>query len=324
MRTVLVGAVESTRAALETLVAEGAAPAAVFTLPRDRTQRHSDFADLRPVAEAHGIPVMEVANVNEEASLERLRSYEPELIFVIGWSQICRESFLAAPSRGCIGYHPSALPRNRGRAVIPWTILQGESQTGSTLFWLDEGLDSGNIMLQERFPVALDETAQSLYAKHLRMLRNMLHRAVPLLASGSAPSTPQDHTRATYCAKRTPADGMVDWHAPAERVWRLIRAVGDPYPGAFTFQGSQRLHLWSAEPAGRGPYVGVPGQIQALEAEGALVTCGEGRLLRLQTVQLEGEDRAPAARVLKRHEKLGIDWLALWERSAAPVAEAWA
>jgi methionyl-tRNA formyltransferase len=315
MQSVLVGAVASSRVALEVLGQSRQPPAAVVTLPLSHARRHSDYVDLRPLARDLGIPVIECVDINAPDVVERIRGLEPMLAFVIGWSQLCRRDFLSVPRSGCIGFHPARLPEHRGRAVIPWTILEGYSETGATLFWMDEGMDSGDILAQACVPVAEEETARSLYEKHMHALRGMLTGAIPRLRDGTAPRMPQAHSQATYCAKRTPSDGLVDWTASAHQVWTLIRAVGDPYPGAFTYhRGPCRLVLWAADYVGSGPYTGVPGQVQAFADGGAIVRCGDERHVLVRTVQPEGAPRAPAAQVLRMHERLGIDWVGLMEQ----------
>lgn len=308
MRLLLVGAVESTHTALVTLLASDVPPVAVMTLPESRASRHSDWIDLRPLADDAGIPVVDTPDINASAILEEAAALVPDYALVIGWSQICRSSFLGIPTGGAIGYHPAPLPENRGRAVIPWTILQGRRETGSTLFWMDTGMDTGDILVQERFPVAPDETARSLYDKHLEALGRSLITALPLLDAANPPRLVQDHDRATYCARRTRDDGLIDWASSAASVWTLVRATGDPYPGAFSFRGGRRLTVWEADHVGAGPYWGLPGQVQALVGSDALVQCGDGEHLLLRTVQLEGEQRAAAADVLRVHERLGVDW----------------
>ena len=314
MRTVLVGAVDSTKIALEILVKHGVAPLALFTLPPSKSSRHSDYVDLEPVAAKYGVTVLTATNVNEPEVLEQIRSLEPDYIFVIGWSQICRPEFLSIPKIGCIGCHPAAIPENRGRGVIPWTILQGCSETGISLFWLDEEADSGDLILQEKFSVATDETATTLYKKHGYYLEKILNEAVASLVAGQIPQIPQDHRQATYCAKRTPDDGFIDWNLPAKSIWTLIRAVTKPYPGAFTFYKGNKLVIWSAEYIGEAPYWGLPGQVQALVDHGALVQCGDHNHLLLKTCQLENQPENNANVLLKNHEKLGIDLLGLYKR----------
>jgi methionyl-tRNA formyltransferase len=321
MRTVLVGAVDSSRIALEVLIRANCTPRAVVTLPLARASRHSDFVDLRPIAAAAGIPVLEATDINASYVVDSLRAMRPDVVFVIGWSQICRAEFLSVPAQGAVGFHPAALPVNRGRAVIVWTILQERAETGSTLFWLDEGVDSGDILAQDVFPVAPDETAATLYAKHLEVLAKLLSNVLPLLESGRAPRTPQDSGRASYCARRTAHDGLIDWRAPARETWRLVRATGRPYPGAFTHLGQRRLVVWAADLVGAAPYCGLPGQVQRVDQTGALVQCGDGEHLLLRSVEVDGIGIVHPVEILKVHTKLGINWTDVVKRlimEAAP------
>lgn len=297
--------------ALKAFVDSGHPPTAVLTLPMQRAGRHSDFHDLRPVSAAAGAVLIEAANVNSAEALRALREVDPDFVFVIGWSQLLGAELLRAGRAAPIGYHPAALPLNRGRAAIPWTILQRATETGSTFFWIDEGTDSGDILSQELFPVASDETARSLYDKHLASISRQLRSLLPRLAQGECPRTPQDHRRATYCARRTPDDGLIDWQASADDVWTLIRATGRPYPGAFTFWREQPLRVWEAAYVGSAPYSGVPGQVQRIDQEGALVRCGDGRHVLLQSVECEAGEAVAPATIMKNHEKLGLDLLAL-------------
>jgi methionyl-tRNA formyltransferase len=278
MRIVLVGAVESSAVALQALRAVGADPALIVTLPPEAAARHSDFVDLGKIA--RGSPVFTTTSINSSEALEAIRSIAPDVCFVIGWSQICGEAFRAIAKLGTIGFHPSPLPRLRGRAVIPWTILQGEVSSASTLLWLDEGVDSGDLLLQRHFDVSSAETARTLYDKHTHNLTEMLPETVELVRSGSLPRLPQDHTNATYCAKRTLEDGLIDWRQPAEVILRFIRAVGDPYPGAFTFLDGHRLTIDRAANYSRSDrFVGLVGQVQALEDEHLVVRCGDGKCI---------------------------------------------
>jgi methionyl-tRNA formyltransferase len=278
MRIALVGAVESSSVALQALLSAGEIPALIVTLPPEAAAKHSDFVNLGKIA--RGSQVFTATNINAAGTLEAIRSVDPDVCFVIGWSQICGEAFRAIAKLGTVGFHPSPLPRLRGRAVIPWTILQGEVSSASTLFWLDDGVDSGDLLLQRHFDVSPTETARTLYDKHTRNLSQMLPEAVKFIRSGSPPRLKQDHTRATYCAKRTWEDGLIDWNQPAGAILRLIRAVGDPYPGAFTYFNDHILTIESAalhpQP---GRFIGLAGQVQAEENGQLAVLCGNGQCL---------------------------------------------
>ena len=268
--------------------------------------------DLRPLAEKHGVKVIEAANVNRPEILEQLREIAPDYILVIGWSQILKEDLFAAAKEDLIGYHPAVIPENRGRAVIPWTILQRKRTAGATLFWLDQGMDTGDILVQESFSIEPDETAYTLYYKQLDLLARMLHDALCHIEAGDPPRIKQDHSQATYCAKRTKNDGLIDWSKSAEEVWTLIRAVTRPYPGAFTFDGDKRLTLWNADLVGKAPYWGQPGQVQAFTDEGVLIQCGDGEHILVTEMQ-EGDDEPQhPSDLLKMHATLGIDILKLY------------
>lgn len=312
MRIALIGAVESTAVALKTMCTEGYLPHAVVTLPLSKASRHSDFVDLRELISKHHLQLIETTNVNNADTLEKLDSLDLDYIFVCGWSQILREDFFNLSKKGIIGYHPSHLPKNRGRAVLPWTILQGIDRTASTVFWIDKGVDSGDILLQEPVSVTKEETASSLYQKHMVALASLIKQMLPLIAQDNPPRIKQNHNEATYCAKRTPDDGLIDWTQSAITIHRLIRAASKPYPGAFTFYKGQRLIIWEAQLSLKTCYWGLPGQIQYIDNIGALVHCGDGKNLILTDIEFLNDNIK-----LKQHDILGISVLDLYQSMAS-------
>jgi Methionyl-tRNA formyltransferase len=284
MSAILVGAVESSRIALEVMARVPQCDLkAVVTLAPHLAHRHSDAVDMAAAARALDVPVIAVENVNARDALVRIAEVQADHIFVIGWSQICGPEFRALAPGGVIGYHPAALPRLRGRGVIPWTIVNREPITAGSLFWIDDGVDTGPILDQHYFHLSPREDAASLYRKHVRALEIMLHRSLPLIAAGTAPRIPQDESCATFCARRTDADGEIDWAAPSSDVLRLIRAATRPYPGAFTANGTGRIRIWAAEPTrgGDGGHLAAPGQIVARGNNGFTVRCGDGGLVEV-------------------------------------------
>ncbi|HEU4960651.1 MAG TPA: methionyl-tRNA formyltransferase [Sphingomonas sp.] len=300
LRAVLVGAVDSTRVAFDALAAAaGWRLAGLVTLEPGLAGRHSDFVDLTPGAAARGVPVLGVDRINEASTIERVRALAPDFLFVIGWSQLCGPELMAAAPGRVIGYHPAPLPRMRGRAAIPWTILAAEPITAGTLFWIDDGMDSGAILDQLFLHVAPDETAGSLYRRHMAALAAMMARTLPRLAAGTAPREPQDERYATWTARRTPADGRIDWNWSAAEVDRLVRAVGRPYPGAFTECGANRLTIWAVARSPAGPrHRAQPGQVIARDADGFTVMCGDGAALHVG--EWGGERPPPLHAVLGR------------------------
>ncbi|KKW93664.1 MULTISPECIES: formyltransferase family protein [Sphingobium] len=297
-RALLIGAVETTRIAFDAITRHsGWDVAAVVTLDPALAERHSDFVDLGPVARDRGCPVIHVDNINREETLSALRDTRADMAFVMGWSQICGTAFRELFPDRVIGYHPAALPRLRGRAAIPWTILQQEPITAGTLFWIDAGTDTGAILDQHFFHVAPMETAASLYAKHMEALAAMLDRSLDRLAAGDMPRKNQDESCATWAARRTPGDGRIDWAQRAEDVLRLIRATGRPYPGAFTKAGGADLRIWSAVLSDIGArHAARPGQIVLRTADCFTVLCGENTALT--ATRWSGPDKPPRLHIL--------------------------
>jgi methionyl-tRNA formyltransferase len=282
MRLVFVGAVESSETALATLVGVGFKPALVVTLPSMRANRHSDFADIGLQAQAAGLPVHFTDNINSRETLHAIRTVEPDLCLIVGWSQICGAEFRSIPRIGSIGFHPSLLPKMRGRAVIPWTIIENLDVTGSTFFWLDDGADTGDIVSQREVKISGEETARTLYEKQKVNIAEML----PEVLSGASLQVPvrikQEHNNATYCAKRTASDGLIDWSQTCDQTLRLIRAISEPYPGAFTYAGSEKLIVLTAKPYAKSKqYIGFPGQIQAIGHKSLVVRCADGGCIEI-------------------------------------------
>ncbi|MES0863511.1 formyltransferase family protein [Ruegeria sp. SCPT10] len=301
MKTVFVGAVETSHAALVSICAAGHAPDLVMTLPPHLSHRHSDFVDLSVVANRYGVPVEYIEKTNAPETIAQIEALKPDLIMVIGWSQICGPAFRAIPKLGCIGFHPSALPKLRGRGVIPWTVLLRERNVGSSLFWLGEGADDGPIAAQARYAVDPNTvTARELYDRSLRAISGLLPPLLEQIAVGDIPREPQPTTGISICARRRPEDGLIDWARSAEEIECLIRASGPPYPGAFT-QGSdgRQIVITKAkfsEPDGF--YIGLPGQVQDIDGQNFTVACGDGRCLDI--LEWSGADIPPAI-----HSKLG-------------------
>lgn len=287
MRAVIIGSVESSRVAIDAVARhkDWSLPL-VVTLPPDLAHRHSDYVDLCPAAAAANARVLFAPNVNAPEICDAIRAAAADNVFVIGWSQICRESFMTAAGDGLIGYHPAPLPRMRGRAVIPWTILNQEAITGGTLFWIDAGVDSGPILEQGFLHVAPDETAGSLYDRQVRLLERMMANALTALALGNPRREAQDERYATWAAGRTPPDGLIDWRSPARDVERLVRAVGRPYPGARTTLPSAsadtELIIWQARLSSEGSrHLALPGQVIARSENSFTVCCGDGMAVEI-------------------------------------------
>ena len=288
MRTVWVSFDTIGHDCLEAAAEAGADVVGVVTLPGPVDPDRSGQCSFDDVVARLDAALIETRDVNALETLNALRRLEPELIFVIGWSQLVHDPFIAIAREGVFGMHPTLLPRHRGRAPIPWAILTGLARTGVTLFEiLDATPDSGAIVGQVVVEIASDESATTLFARLADAHVALVHELVPQLIAGTAPRVLQDPARASSWPRRTPADGIIDWETRAPYLYDWVRAQTRPYPGAFTFLGDEKVIVWDArpvelaEPAPAGTIVEVgPG--------GPVVACGEGGLV-LEEIQTEGQ-----------------------------------
>src|ERR687888_1014386 len=268
----------------------GAAVAAVVTLPGPIDPNRSGQCSFDELAADLGARLIETADVNSPETIAAVREVEPDLIFVVGWSQLVLDEFVALPRHGVFGMHPTLLPKHRGRAAIPWAILSGLAKTGVTLFEIADGTaDSGPIVGQVEVPIAPDETATTLYEKVTAAHLQLVRESVPRLLDGTAERTPQDTRRASAWPKRTPADGIIDWEMRARYLHDWVRAQTRPYPGAFTYLGDEKLVVWRARPVELDEDAPA-GTVVARDGEEAVVACGEGGLV---LEEVEGAAEVP-------------------------------
>jgi methionyl-tRNA formyltransferase len=264
------------RDCLEAAAAAGAEIVGVVTLPGPVDATRSGQCSFEEVAARLGARLVETADVNAPETVAAVGELDPDLVFVVGWSQLVRGELIATAREGVFGMHPTLLPRHRGRAPIPWAILSGLAKTGVTLFEIvDPTADSGPIVGQVEVAVAPDETAGTLFDKLADAHVELVRRHVPELLERRAPRIPQDDRRGSWWPKRTPADGIIDWDTRAPYLYDWVRAQTRPYPGAFTYLGDDKVVVWAARPV---PFEG-GAAAGTVVAEGPVVACGEGALL---------------------------------------------
>src|SRR4249919_4389017 len=257
----------------------GAEVAAVVTLPGPVDRDRSGQCSFDEIAERLGARLIETADVNSPDTVVAVRETDPDMIFVVGWSQLVLDEFIGIPRHGVFGMHPTLLPRHRGRAAIPWAILRGLATTGVTLFEIADGTaDSGPIVGQVEVPLAHDETATTLYDKVTDAHVELVRQLVPQLLDGTAPRVPQDTRRASAWPKRTPADGIIDWETRAPYLYDWVRAQTRPYPGAFTYLGNSKVVVWQARPV-QVETDAAAGTVVDESPAGPVVACGEGALV---------------------------------------------
>ena len=296
MRTVWVSFDTIGRDCLEAAAGVGADVVGVVTLPGPVDPNRSGQCSFDDVTARLGAELHETRDVNADETLAFVGALEPELVFVVGWSQLVREPFIAHAREGVFGMHPTLLPRHRGRAPIPWAILSGLARTGVTLFEIvDATADSGTIVGQIVVDIAADDTATTLFERLAEAHVALVRECVPLLVRRTAPRLEQDPRRASSWHKRVPADGIIDWETRAPFLYDWVRAQTRPYPGAFTWLGDEKVIVWQARPVEL-VEAAAAGTVVALADAGPVVACGEGGLV-LEEIETEAGELAVGVRL---------------------------
>ena len=242
---------------------------------------------LFTAAETAGIPAIDVATISEPGTEALLNELTPDLGVMAFVERIVPTPILNLPPLGTIQYHPSLLPAHRGRSSVNWPIILGETVTGASIFWPDEGLDTGPLLIQREVAIAPNDTAGSLYRDKLYPLGiDLLAEAVGLIESGRAPKTPQDEAAATHDPPCQGRRARVDWSRPAGHISNLVRGC-DPSPGAWTRFRDRRIQLFDPEVV-RDLDLG-PGVVGEVSNAGIEVGAGEGGAVRLRRLTVEGE-----------------------------------
>ncbi len=270
---------------------------AVVTQPDAPAGRGRELAmsPVKRLALEHGLNVLQPARMRQP-EVDALRALRPDVCVVAAFGQILRRSVLEIPPLGCLNVHASLLPRWRGAAPIPAAILAGDAETGITIMRMDEGMDTGDILVQEATPIFPDDTGASLTSRLAEMGARLLLDTLPRWARGEILPRPQDETQATYCKPIHKEAGRLDWTQPADLLARAVRAY-QPWPAAYSFWGGKLLKIIAASALPRWRGAAHPGSVIRLP-QGPAVATGQGALLLVQ-VQLEGRRAMPAADFLR-------------------------
>ena len=185
--------------------------------------------------------------ITKNKYLKAIDRCKPDLLLALGWYYIIPKVVRNAAPLGCVGIHASLLPKYRGGAPIVWAIINGEKETGVTLFHFDDGVDTGDIIAQKRYPILDNDNCKTIYDKATKASIEILKRSLPKLASGKAERIKQDESKATIYPQRKPDDGIIDWSWSAKRIKDFIRAQTKPYPGAFTVIKNKKVVIWDAD-----------------------------------------------------------------------------
>ncbi|WP_096203106.1 formyltransferase family protein [Bacillus sp. FJAT-45350] len=219
----------------------------LITLKDEKAKNKSGRIYLDKFASEHDAPLLKINNINDQEVLDALKENQIDWLFIIGWSQIAKKGVLEAPTYGCIGMHPTLLPVGRGRAAIPWAIIKGLDETGVTMFKLDEGVDTGEIIGQGIISLRNDTTATELYAKVDDMHIALIAKYWDDIVNNNVTLTKQSEVDATEWPGRKPEDGEILNSMTMYEADKLVRAVTHPYPGTFYNDGEKIIRIWSAK-----------------------------------------------------------------------------
>ena len=271
-----IGCVQSSEVALQTLLARPEIEVSgVLTLSFGKF--NSDYVDIARVAADAGVHVYDAEKTDAQMLASILHESRSEIVFTIGWSRLLGKNILDIPRFGIVGFHPAALPQNRGRHPLIWALALGLKETASTLFLMDSGADSGPILCQDKVIITPHDDAKSLYEKVITLLPKQIDSVVDGLVMGELKTVEQNHSQATSWRKRGPPDGLIDWRMSAEAIHNLTRALTHPYVGAEFRCGERLIKLWQCEIiTEKVPSNAEPGKVLSVDPRGPVIKTGLG------------------------------------------------
>ena len=293
MRTLFMGTPEISATCLKKLVLDGHNVVGVVTgedKPRGRKMIMTPTA-TKAIAEEFGIPVHTPRTLRDDDFMRYLESVAPDIIVVVAYGKILPKSVIDYPKFGCINLHVSLLPKYRGAAPMQRAIMSGDTETGVTIMYMDEGLDTGDIIDFEKFPIKADDDFEAIHDRSADIGSRLLSETLPKIFDGKVSRTKQDDALATYAAKIEKSDAKLDFSTEPDRLDCIIRGV-TPIPGAFAYLGGKMLKICRAIP--RYDLTGAPGEVISLEDGKITVGAGSGSMDILSVIP-EGRGRMTAA-----------------------------
>jgi methionyl-tRNA formyltransferase len=305
MRLIFLGTPDFAVPTLDRIVAAGHPVLLVVTQPDRPKGRKQELipSPVKAAALRHSIPVFQPERIRNAEALARLAELRPDAMIVVGYGQIIPQNVIDLAPLGVINVHASLLPELRGAAPIQWSIARGYKTTGVTTMRIDAGLDTGDILLQWETPIQPDETALELSARMAEAGADLLIETLAEMVGGSIRPRAQDNDRATWAPIIRKEDGRIDWSRPAQQIHDLIRGF-QPWPGAHTEFRGQSIHLWRSRVSAQTVTGAEPGKL--IHKEGVWAVAGDGALLQLLEVQLEGRKRM-AAEVFANGHRLTLN-----------------
>lgn len=299
MRVIFMGTPDFSVGTLEALIAAGHEMCLAVTQP-DKPKGRGGKMQYTPVKEKalfYNIPVYQPKRVRDPECVEELRKYNADVMVVVAFGQILPKEILEMTPYGCINVHASLLPKYRGAAPIQWAIIEGEEVTGVTTMQMDEGLDTGDMILKTEVPVAADETGESLHDKLAAAGAALCVETLKALEDGTAVREKQGESPTAYAKMLTKELGDIDWAEPAVKIERIVRGLNS-WPSAYTHWNGKVMKIWRAAAEASEAADVQPGTVVSVEKESFAVQTGDG-VLRVLEVQMPGKKRMDAGAFLR-------------------------
>lgn len=273
MRILFIGAVKFSHVMLSELIQMRAEIVGVCAAKNSAL--NSDYVDISDLAITANIPFCRVSDINDLTVFDWISDCKPDIIFCFGWSQLIQKPVMSIPRLGVLGYHPSDLPKNRGRHPIIWALVLGLSETASTFFFMNEHADAGDIISQLKISISADDDAGTLYSRLMKIAARQMREFVPLLAAGEFTTVKQNDVQSNIWRKRLEIDGFIDWRMGAKTIHNLVRGLTRPYVGASFLYKGKTIKVWKTEVEQcRFSHI-EPGKILSVDSKGVLVKAGE-------------------------------------------------
>lgn len=298
MRVLFMGTPDIATGCLQKLIDEKYDIIGVVTQP-DKPQNRGKKLGMPPVKELalkYDIPVYQPIKAREESFVEKLKDLNPDIIVVVAFGQILPKSILDIPKFGCINVHVSLLPKYRGAAPINWVIINGEEKTGVTTMYMDEGLDTGDMILTEEFDLDDEITAGELHDKMKDIGADVLIETLKQIEDGCAPRIPQNHEEFTYAPMMNKSLGQIDWSKSARDIHNLVRGV-NPWPSAYTIYDGLTIKVWKTKVLGETSDK-EPGTILKVDKDGIRVSTKDNVIL-VKEIQMPGKKRVLVSEYIK-------------------------
>lgn len=245
LKILFIGTVEFSLRTLEKLIFLNSEIVGVCT--KKSSAFNSDYVSLMPICELNNIPYLFVDDINSKEAITWIKTLAPDIIFCFGWSSLIKKELLTLAPMGVVGYHPAALPKNRGRHPLIWALALGLKESASTFFFMDEGADNGDILSQKEFSILYEDDAKSIYVKVINIALVQIEEFLPKLIDKSYIRKKQDNNLANVWRKRGKKDGVIDFRMNSNALYNLVRALTKPYVGAHIEYNGKNICVWKVE-----------------------------------------------------------------------------